>query len=194
MSVQVQLRRGTSTENDAFTGAAGELSFDETNNNLRVHDGSTAGGHALVTGNNTVTVQEEGSTVGTNATTLNFVGANITAAGSGATKTITVAGASGPFTNFAEAYNAYSSASSLALDNASYSMVSITASANFTFTDSLTSGESILVSYNPSTFTTTFPTMTWLDGNVPTLTASDDNLIQFWKFGTTLYGGRIGRL
>ena len=194
MSVQVQLRRGTSTQNDAFTGAPGELSLDETNNNLRVHDGSTAGGHALVTGNNTVTVQEEGSTVGSNATTLNFVGTNITAAGSGATKTITISGASGLFTNFAEGFNAYSAASSLALDNASYSMATITASANFTFSDSLTSGESILVSYNPATFTTTFPTMTWVGGTVPTLTASDDNLLQFWKFNTTLYGGKIGNL
>lgn len=194
MSVQVQLRRGTSAENDAFTGAAGELSYDETNNNLRVHDGSTAGGHALVTGNNAVTIQEEGTTLGSDATTLNFVGTNITVTGTGSTKAITLAGASGTFANFAEAFNAYSSATSLALDNASYSMVTITASGNFTFTDSLTSGESILVSYNPASYTTTYPTMTWVDGSVPSLTASDDNLIQFWKFGTTLYGGLIGTL
>lgn len=193
MSVQVQIRRGTSTQNNAFTGAAGELSFDATNNNLRVHDGSTAGGHVLES-SNTVIVQEEGSTVGSSATTLNFAGANITAAGSGGVKTITVAGASGTFSNFAEVFNAYSSAASLALDNASYSMVSITASGNFTFSDSLTSGESILVSYNPATYTTTFPTTAWVGGSVPTLTANDDNLIQFWKFNTTLYGGKIGNL
>jgi len=44
MSIQLQLRRGTSTENDAFTGALGEVTIDTTNNQLRVHDGSTTGG------------------------------------------------------------------------------------------------------------------------------------------------------
>jgi len=43
-----------------------------------------------------ITIQEEGSALSGQATTLNFVGANITAAGSGASKTITVvAGAGG---------------------------------------------------------------------------------------------------
>ena len=39
-----------------------------------------------------ITVQEEGSSLSTAGTTLNFVGANVTASGSGATKTITIAG------------------------------------------------------------------------------------------------------
>ena len=39
-----------------------------------------------------LTIQEEGSTLTTKATTLNFIGGKITAAGNGATKTITVAG------------------------------------------------------------------------------------------------------
>ena len=47
MAVRVQLRRGTSSQNDSFTGAAGEVTVDTTNQTLRVHDGSTAGGHAL---------------------------------------------------------------------------------------------------------------------------------------------------
>ena len=48
MPTQVQFRRGTTTQNNAFTGAAGELSVDSTLNTLRVHDGSTVGGVALV--------------------------------------------------------------------------------------------------------------------------------------------------
>ncbi len=51
MAIQVQLRRGTATQNNAFTGAIGEVSFDTTNNQLRVHDGSTAGGFKIGTGN-----------------------------------------------------------------------------------------------------------------------------------------------
>jgi len=48
MSTQVQFRRGTTTQNNNFTGATGEISIDSTLKVLRVHDGSTAGGQALV--------------------------------------------------------------------------------------------------------------------------------------------------
>jgi hypothetical protein len=47
MAVQVQLRRGTEGQNNAFTGVVAELTVDTTNNELRVHDGSTAGGHVI---------------------------------------------------------------------------------------------------------------------------------------------------
>ena len=46
-------------------------------------------------GGSTLTVQDEGSTLSTAATTLNFVGAGVTASGTGATKTITIAGGGG---------------------------------------------------------------------------------------------------
>jgi hypothetical protein len=51
MATQVQLRRGTSTQNDSFTGAQGELTFDTTNKRVRIHDGATAGGFELKTEN-----------------------------------------------------------------------------------------------------------------------------------------------
>lgn len=47
MSRQIQIRRGSSAEHDNFTGAIGEITMDTTNNNLRVHDGSTVGGHII---------------------------------------------------------------------------------------------------------------------------------------------------
>lgn len=47
MAIQLQLRRGTETENDIFMGASGEVSVDTTLNTLRVHDGVTIGGHEL---------------------------------------------------------------------------------------------------------------------------------------------------
>ena len=43
----LQLRRGTTAENNAFTGAAGEVVVDATTNRLRVHDGSTVGGFTV---------------------------------------------------------------------------------------------------------------------------------------------------
>lgn len=47
MSRQIQIRRGTASEHDNFTGAIGEITMDTTNNTLRVHDGQTIGGTAL---------------------------------------------------------------------------------------------------------------------------------------------------
>jgi hypothetical protein len=48
MSKQTQMRRGTQTEHETFTGAIGEVTVDTTNNTLRVHDGVNVGGtHAL---------------------------------------------------------------------------------------------------------------------------------------------------
>ena len=43
-NIQVQLRRGTEAENDAFTGAEAEVTYNSNNSTLRVHDGSTLGG------------------------------------------------------------------------------------------------------------------------------------------------------
>ena len=47
MADQIQLRGGTAAESAAFTGASREVTVDTTNNTLRVHDGTTAGGHLL---------------------------------------------------------------------------------------------------------------------------------------------------
>lgn len=51
MPTQVQFRRGSTSQNNSFTGAAGELSVNSDINSLRVHDGSTAGGHELAKAN-----------------------------------------------------------------------------------------------------------------------------------------------
>ena len=47
--MQVQLYRGTGAQNDNYTGAEGELTVDTSKNTVRVHDGSTKGGHAVLT-------------------------------------------------------------------------------------------------------------------------------------------------
>lgn len=109
MAIQVQLRRGTATQNNAFTGAIGELSFDTTNNQIRVHDGSTAGGFKIGTGDfptgtanvalgNTALDDLDGVSpggnnvaVGHNALTANTTASNNVAVGSGALETSTTA-------------------------------------------------------------------------------------------------------
>jgi hypothetical protein len=47
MSKLLQLRGGTTSEHSSFTGALREVTVDTTKDTLVIHDGSTAGGHAL---------------------------------------------------------------------------------------------------------------------------------------------------
>lgn len=69
-----------------------------------------------------------------------------------------------------------------------------TLSANTTFTDSLSSGDAIVLQLEAgASYTVTWPTMTWVtsSGNVaPTLTAKDT--LVFWKVSSTLYGAYTG--
>ncbi len=48
MSKEVKRRRGTQVEHDAFVGAEGEITVVTDDHTLRVHDGTTPGGHAAV--------------------------------------------------------------------------------------------------------------------------------------------------
>lgn len=55
----LQIRRGTTAQNDKFTGLMGEVTFDTETKTLRVHDGTKLGGYPLAradqvgTGDNT---------------------------------------------------------------------------------------------------------------------------------------------
>ena len=48
MAIQIQLRQGTTTEHNTFTGAVGELTYDTELARLRVHNGTTVGGKVIV--------------------------------------------------------------------------------------------------------------------------------------------------
>lgn len=48
-ATQVKRRRGTTAQNDAFTGAEGEIVVDTQKHTLRVHDGETLGGFEMAT-------------------------------------------------------------------------------------------------------------------------------------------------
>lgn len=49
MATQLQLRKGTKIQNDAFTGAEAELTYDSTSKGLRLHDGVKQGGYMVDT-------------------------------------------------------------------------------------------------------------------------------------------------
>lgn len=50
VATQVKRRRGTTAENDAFTGAEGEITVDTEKHELRLHDGQTQGGFVIGAG------------------------------------------------------------------------------------------------------------------------------------------------
>ena len=64
MPTQVQFRRGTNTQNQAFTGAVGEISVDTTYGTLHVHDGLTPGGNMLINANSAQTISNKTITGG----------------------------------------------------------------------------------------------------------------------------------
>ena len=74
MPTILQLRRGTTAENAAYTGSAGELTVDTELTKLLLHDGSTAGGVAV--GDITSVVAGTGMTGGSTegVATLNVIG------------------------------------------------------------------------------------------------------------------------
>lgn len=72
-----------------------------------------------------------------------------------------------------------------------------TLSANTTFTESIADGQSITLMLNPSTYTVTWPTTTWIGSvasTAPTLTASVYNCLTFFQIAGTLYGKYEGRV
>jgi hypothetical protein len=68
-----------------------------------------------------------------------------------------------------------------------------TLTADVTFTETLSSGQSVLLRLvNGASYAVTYPTTIWVKGAAPTLTAHD--ALVFWKEGTTLYGAYVGTL
>ena len=80
------------------------------------------------------------------------------------------------------------------IDPANGGIQTKTVAANTTFTESLTSGESVVLMLDAgASYTITWPTITWVTsaGNTaPTLTANDTLVL--WKVSTTLYGAYVG--
>ena len=86
-NVDLNLTSGTGSDNSTVQLTAGSnVTLTSLNNEVTI---------AASAGLSGITVQEEGSSLSTLATTLNFVGSGVTASGTGNTKTITVTGGGG---------------------------------------------------------------------------------------------------
>lgn len=88
------------------------------------------------------------------------------------------------------------SGTSVAADPNNASIQTWTLTANSTLTDSLSSGQNVVIGITAGAYNVTWPTMTWTkvggSGTAPTLYTSGVSWISLWKVGTTLYGSHIG--
>ena len=106
--IKLQATNPTADRTINLPDATGHLPVFATASPAAITDGTS--GQALVTdgngqlsfttisgggGGSAITVQDEGSSLSTAATTLNFVGSGVTASGTGGTKTITISGGGG---------------------------------------------------------------------------------------------------
>ena len=91
---------------------------------------------------------------------------------------------------------AITDASSVALDPDNGMVQTWTLGANRTATDSLTTGQSMLliVTASSSNYTLTWPTMKWRGGSAPTLGGANATAIELFKVGSQLYGALVGDL
>ena len=114
-----------------FATASTSAITDGTSGQALVTDGSGQLSFTTITSGSSLTVQDEGSALSTAATTLNFVGAGVTASGTGATKTITIAGGGGGTTyeEFKINYATNGTVSSISDTSSGLSSVSIDSAA-----------------------------------------------------------------
>tara|TARA_R100000773_G_scaffold16313_1_gene14783 strand:- start:2290 stop:2751 length:462 start_codon:yes stop_codon:yes gene_type:complete len=91
---------------------------------------------------------------------------------------------------------AITDASSVALDPDNGMVQTWTLGANRTVTDSLTTGQSMLliVTSTASSYSLTWPTMKWNGGSAPTLGGANATAIELFKVGSQLYGATVGDL
>ena len=97
-------------------------------------------------------------------------------------------------TTLAEIKETVSTLSGTAIDPANGSIQTKTVGANTTFTESLETGQAVVLHLLAgASYTVTWPTITWVTGSgnaAPTLTAND--VLVLWKVSTTLYGAYVG--
>ena len=142
----------------------------------------------------TVTTAELNILDGVTATTAELNYNDITTLGTSQASKVVTADANGDVKFSNAVVETVYSLTGTALDPNNGTVQTKTISANTTFTDSLSAGESMSLHLtSASSYTITWPTITWVSrtGNTaPTLTAADT--VVLFKISTTLYGIWIG--
>lgn len=213
----IQIRRDTAANWTSANPvlAQGELGVETDTDKIKIGDGSTAwtslgylintSGYASYSdttanftgtlqngGSNVVVDTDIGSTVQAYDATI-VVDADIGVTVQGYDANTTTSTNTQTLTNKTVRDTVYA-LSGVAFDATNGSVQTKTLAANTTFTDSLSSGDAIVLQLEAgASYTVTWPTMTWVTsgGNVaPTLTAKDT--LVFWKVSSVLYGAYTG--
>jgi hypothetical protein len=142
----------------------------------------------------TVTTAEVNILDGVTATTAELNYNDITTLGASQASKVVTADANGDVKFSNAIVETVYNLTGTALDPNNGTVQTKTISANTTFTDSLSAGESMSLHLtSASSYTITWPTMTWITAtgdSAPTLTAADT--VVLFKISTTLYGVWIG--
>lgn len=67
----------------------------------------------------------------------------------------------------------------------------LTGNASVTF-GSFLEGQSVTLMITAAANTITWPTMNWVGGTAPTLSTTEQTVVELWKVGTTVYGANVG--
>jgi hypothetical protein len=217
MPLQFQFRRGNTSQNSSFTGAVGELSIDTTLKQIRLHDGSTAGGTVVAgyatTGSGNV-VLATGATLATpiiNSPTINTATNFNSTLNSSTINTATIVGSTinsstintativnPTITNYTETvYTATTATITINLANGTIQEITLNASGTITLPNSV-AGKSftVIVTYSGS-YSLTWAggsTLKWAGGTTPTATATSGkyDIFNFYQDGTNTYGSVFG--
>jgi len=106
VSTVIKLKRGTATPTTSDI-VNGEVAIDTSAKKLYINDSGTVKEIGGGGGGSAITIQDEGSSLSTAASTINFVGSGVVASGTGSTKTITISGGSGGGVNVQGEVRAY---------------------------------------------------------------------------------------
>lgn len=184
--------QGTGANVTVANGSTGVIYCDGTGAAANVR--SIIDATTLTTLGITATAAELNILDGVTSTTAELNYNDITTLGTSQASKVVTADANGDV-KFANAIvEAVYSLTGTALDPNNGTVQTKTIGANTTFTDSLSSGESMSLHLtSASSYTITWPAITWITAtgnNAPTLTAADT--VVLFKISTTLYGVWIG--
>lgn len=199
MAKQVQFRRGTTSEHSTFTGAVGEITVDTDKDTVVVHDGSTAGGFALVRQLSDLSITATSSELNYNdITTLGLTEASkvVTADSNG------VVSFDNGTIEEVTSITSSSNAATINLRDGNVFEHDLTENVTYTFSNPAASGRAscfiLKVIQGSTARTITWPTsVDWNAATAPTLTTTNDGVDVFGFItidgGTTYYGFVLGQ-